>query len=248
MIEFREVEFAYEPSQGSGGGPATPGSFVLRVPQLTIGSGEQVACIGPSGCGKTTLVSLISGVLAPTRGEVKTLGLSMGKVSERRRRAHRLARIGMMFQEFELFEYLTAIENITVARRLAPVASAFPLSARSLLHEAGRLAEATGISHLLHRKPGRLSQGERQRVAICRALVTKPTLILCDEPTGNLDPATASAVLELLLSQATATGATLLMVTHNHDLLSKFGRILDVGRGLWDARNPVRKELPEVNA
>lgn len=214
VVQLRGVEFAY----AAGGG-----AFALRVPEFSLARGEAVACVGPSGCGKTTLLHLVAGVLAPGRGSVRVLGEELGSMAEGRRRELRLRRVGMVFQEFELLEYLTARENVLIASRFTD------LDRRELGARADALAEAAGVGHLLARKPRRLSQGERQRVALCRALVTRPELVLCDEPTGNLDPETTRRVLDLVLDRARADGAGVLCVTHNHDLLSRFDRVFDIG-------------------
>ena len=214
MVSLESVRFAYP-------GPA---GFSLSVPELSISRGERVACIGPSGSGKTTLVNLIAGILLPDDGRVEVDGREMSSLDESARRAMRIERIGMVFQEFELLEYLSAEDNV-----LLPFHVSGKLRLNGAVRERARsIGSATGISHVLARRPTRLSQGERQRVAICRALVTQPSLILCDEPTGNLDPVTADATLDLLFGQVAKHGATMLMVTHNHAILDRFDRVIDV--------------------
>lgn len=198
--------------------------FELRVGELAASRGEAVACIGPSGCGKTTLVNLISGILDPQEGTIELAGERLTGLSERARRARRIASIGMVFQEFELLEYLNALDNI-----LLPYHVADELVLDDEVRERAReLAGTMGIGELLERKPRRLSQGERQRVALCRALVTEPELLLCDEPTGNLDPRNADTIVDLLLRQARERAATVFMVTHDHGLLERFDRTVDV--------------------
>ena len=130
-----------------------------------------------------------------------------------------------LVQEFELLDYLSALDNILVPLRIRGANRAELRSGRA---RATELAAAVGIADLLGRLPAQLSQGERQRVAIARALVTDPALVLCDEPTGNLDPEAASHAVDLLLQQARARGAALLMVTHDHGLLDRFDRVIDV--------------------
>ena len=213
MVELRDVRFDY----GSSG-------FALHVPTLTLSRAEHAAFIGPSGCGKTTLINLIAGILLPHDGEVRVAGEVISSLNDAARRARRIRRIGMVFQELELLEYLTAMENILLAYH---VSSAVRLTSEAR-DRAGALADACGIAHLLSRRPRRLSQGERQRVAICRALVTSPELVMCDEPTGNLDPASTDAAMTLLLEQTELAGATLLVVTHNHALLDRFERVVDM--------------------
>ena len=200
------------------------GGFALRVPQLRLRAGEKVACIGPSGSGKTTLVNLLAGVAVPERGEVRLDDVAVSRLDDAARRALRRSRVGLLFQELELLDYLSALDNILLPFHLAGRRAVTPERRAS----ARALAESVGIAGLLARRPQQLSQGERQRVAMCRALVTEPGLLLCDEPTGNLDPTTASSVLDLLFAEVARRGATLLMVTHDHGLLPRFDRVVDM--------------------
>ena len=198
--------------------------FELAIPRLRIDPAEATAIIGPSGCGKTTLLRLIAGVLRPDRGRVRVLGEEVSGMNEAAARAFRIRRIGLIFQEFELIEYLSARDNILLPFR---VASALPLT-QWAKRRVDELAEATGITALLGDKPRGLSQGERQRVAICRALVTGPSLLLADEPTGSLDPENQGRIVSLLREAAEAAGAGLVMVTHDHGLLGRFPRVIDL--------------------
>lgn len=217
VIELVDVEHTYAAQNAS--------AFVLRMPEVRVQPGEIVACIGPSGCGKTTMLHLVAGVLTPTRGRVHVLGHEFSSMPDAARRRVRLERIGMVFQEFELLEYLTAAENITLAARVLPGCDAAALRAHAM-----KLAASAGISHTLTRKPRKLSQGERQRVALCRALATRPSLVLCDEPTGNLDPESTSRILALLIDHARESRTTVLTVTHNQsaEVLDRFDRVLDM--------------------
>lgn len=201
------------------------GDFVLRVPAFELSAGERVACIGPSGCGKTTLINLIAGAIVTSRGDVRLEGVSLASLSDAKRRALRLRRVGMVFAEFELLDSLTALENIMLPFRL----SGSMRLTRDVRERACELADSLGIGHVLGRGPRRLSQGERQRVSVCRALVTNPGLVLGDEPTGNLDPKNARAVIDLLIAASERTGAALFIVTHDHGLLDKFDRVFDLG-------------------
>ena len=213
LVTLSDVAFSYG-----------PGAFSLRVDTLQLARGERVACIGPSGAGKTTLVNLIAGILTPSTGTVTFDAAPLSALSDAQRRALRLARIGMVFQEFELLEYLTTRENV-----LLPFLLSRTLRADAdALRRADALIDRMGIAHAAARTPRGLSQGERQRVAIARAMVTRPDLLLCDEPTGNLDPATADSALDLLVEQAQQRNCTVLMVTHNHALLSRFDRIINI--------------------
>lgn len=198
--------------------------FVLEVPELDLGARERVALVGPSGCGKTTLLHLVAGILVPARGELRVLGEDLGALGDRARRAFRVSRLGLVFQEFELIDYLTVAENLALPFRLhKPLARAHDPAAR-----VAALAERLGLARLLDRRPARLSQGERQRVALGRALAASPGLLLGDEPTGNLDPDNARRAIDLLLEQAAADDAAVLVVTHDHSLLDRFDRVVSM--------------------
>ncbi len=198
--------------------------FELRIDALSIEEGERVAFIGPSGSGKTTLLNLIAGIIVPQQGTVLHGAKPISTLADADRRALRIANIGMVFQEFELLEYLPAIENVLLPLR---VGSRLRVS-RTTRDRALALSESLGVTHTLKRRPSRLSQGERQRIAICRALITEPSLLMGDEPTGNLDPATADTTLDLLFDHAKERNATLLIVTHNHAILDRFDRVVDI--------------------
>ena len=213
MIEVRNLSFDY----GEGG-------FSLRLPELTVDDGASVAFVGPSGSGKTTLLNLVSGLLLPREGRIRTDGTNISDLGERQRREFRLSKIGLVFQEFELLEYLNVLDNILLPYRLD---ASLPLTA-SDRQRAERIAEDVGIKDELGRYPDQLSQGERQRVAVCRAIVTEPALLLADEPTGNLDPANKDKVLDILFAYQNETGSTLVAVTHDHDVLHRFDRVVDL--------------------
>jgi len=194
--------------------------FGLRVPELSTGDGETLAIIGPSGCGKTTLLRLIAGILVPSSGEISIADQKLNELDERQRRAFRIGNIGMIFQDFELLDYLSARDNILLPYR---VTSALTLDDRAS-DRCTSLAESSGVAHLLDQRPTDLSQGERQRLALCRALVTEPKLILADEPTGNLDPENQRRAVEMLCDTAKKRNATLIMVTHDPSVLNAFDR------------------------
>ena len=215
MIEIRDLRFVYE-----------QGGFSLQVPELTIAKGAKAAAIGPSGSGKTTLLNLISGIAAPASGQVRTAGVRVDTLRAPARRAFRITNIGFVFQRFLLLDYLDVLQNILYPYRLHHDLR-LDEAARA---RAERLATELGIERMLRRRPEELSQGERQRVAIARALVTAPKLVLADEPTGNLDPSTKQHALDLLFEQCEALSMTLLMVTHDHGLLDRFGQVIDVSR------------------
>jgi ABC-type lipoprotein export system ATPase subunit len=213
MIEIRRLRFDYE-----------DGAFRLHVPELRIETGERVAIIGPSGAGKSTLLSLIAGILTPRAGAIRVGGMDLVGQPDRWRRDFRISRIGFVFQEFELLDYLTVLDNILLPYYLNGTLDLTP----RVRETAAALAASMNIGELLKRMPRTLSQGERQRVAICRALIASPELLIADEPTGNLDQDTADAILAILLKEAQRRGATLLMVTHNAALLERLDRVIDV--------------------
>ena len=203
------------------------GSQVLAVDDvsLDIAANEFFALLGPSGCGKTTLLHAATGILPVAAGRCLLAGRDLATMGDAERRAWRLRHVGMIFQEFALLEYLNAEENVLLPARLAR------LPRRPARRRARELAGRLGIDRLLRRRPGRLSQGERQRVAICRALVAEPRLLACDEPTGNLDPDRAAATIDLIHARAREVGAAVFVVTHDHGLLPRFGRVLDLAPG-----------------
>jgi ABC-type lipoprotein export system ATPase subunit len=211
-IRVRDLDFAFE-----------EGDFALHVPTLSVARGETVALIGPSGSGKTTLLHLMAGILAPRRGSVVTDGVELSALGDAERRAFRVARVGLVFQEFELLEYLSVLDNVLLPYRIHPRLRLMP----GVRSRALALSERMGIGDHLRRRPRHLSQGERQRAAVCRALLPEPPLLLADEPTGNLDPANKARVLDLLFEEVERRGTTLVAVTHDHELLDRFGRVID---------------------
>jgi ABC-type lipoprotein export system ATPase subunit len=182
-----------------------------------------VAVIGASGTGKTTFLNLVSGVTVPQSGTIVTNGVEVSSLSDVRRREFRISNVGFVFQEFELLDYLNVIDNILLPYRISPA-----LMLDGAAHDrALELANDVGIADKLDRNVNRLSHGERQRVAICRALVADTALILADEPTGNLDPEATEHVMDLLFAQVRKRSATLVTVTHDHGLIDRFDRVID---------------------
>jgi putative ABC transport system ATP-binding protein len=213
LIDINELQFAYRED-----------GFQLRVNTLHIAAGERVAFIGPSGSGKSTLVHLIAGILTPRSGVIQVKGQQVNAMSEPARRQFRIENIGLVFQEFELIEYLSVLDNLLLPYRLNRTL----VLNGAVRQRAVVLANELGVGDKLSRYPANLSQGERQRVAIGRALVTEPTLLLADEPTGNLDPRNKQRIVDLLLHQADRRDLTVVMVTHDHGLLDRFQTITDV--------------------
>lgn len=212
MIDLSALRFHYR-----------DGDFVLNIPELHLSAGEKVAVVGPSGSGKTTLLNLLAGIDVPQRGQIQVCNKPLHELDAAARRDFRISHIGFVFQSFELLDYLNVLDNI-----LHPYRISRALKLNNKVHErAQSLAQQMGLEHLLHRPCMALSQGERQRAAICRALLTKPQLILADEPTGNLDPENKQLILDLLFNAVDQYGSSLLAVTHDHDLLPAFDRIID---------------------
>ena len=200
---------------------------------MRIERGSTVAFIGPSGSGKTTLLNLIAGIALPLSGSIVTGETELTTLDDADRRAFRIQNVGLVFQEFELLEYLTVFDNILLPYRIN---AAMKLD-EAVRARARELAREVDIADKLDRYSTKLSQGEKQRVAVCRALLSEPTLLLADEPTGNLDPNNKGRVLDILFEYAERTGATLVTVTHDHDLIGRFGRVIDF-RDFYSAGAP----------
>lgn len=195
----------------------------MRVGRLEVHTGQRAAIVGPSGSGKTTLLHLMAGILVPQTGKLIVAGQNLVQLDDGARRRFRIRQVGMVFQEFELVPWLRVVDNC-----LLPYLIGRGLRLeRETRERAVELLRATGLENRLRSYPGQLSQGERQRLALCRALVTEPAVVLADEPTGNLDPANKQKVLDLMLEQVSARGATLVMVTHDGGLLERFDQVFD---------------------
>ncbi|MFZ0699739.1 MAG: ABC transporter ATP-binding protein [Thermoplasmata archaeon] len=197
----------------------------LRDISLTFEPGERVSVAGPSGCGKTTLMNMLGLLDTPTAGEVRWNGRPVGGRSERERSHLRLTGIGFIFQRFYLLPTMTTRENIELPMRAAGVGRA------ERVHRADELLEEVGLTARAGSFPHQLSGGEEQRVAIARALANHPGLLLADEPTGELDSAAAESVLALIESVGTASGATVVTVTHNPDVAARSRRHLTMRDG-----------------
>ena len=212
MIRIQSLNFHYP-----------TGEFQLSIPGFQVAGGEKVAVIGPSGSGKTTLLNLVAGIITPASGSIDVGDVSVNRLNDTGRRDFRISRIGFVFQDFELLDYLNVLDNILHPYRIT---RALKLD-KAVRDRAASLARDMGLGDKLRRNSEDLSHGEKQRVAICRALLPHPKLILADEATGNLDPDNKTLILDLLFEAVVDHDATLLAVTHDHELLNRFDRVVD---------------------
>ena len=196
---------------------------ILEGIDLQVNTGETLALVGASGSGKSTLLGLLAGLDLPSEGDIEILGQSLVQLDEEGRARLRAEQVGFIFQSFLLLPTLSALENVMLPAELRGETRCEP-RARELLAEVG-------LSERLHHLPPRLSGGEQQRVAIARAFMTRPSLLLADEPTGNLDSKTGETVIELLFQLNREYGTTLVVVTHDHDLAQRCQRQLVMAAG-----------------
>ena len=198
----------------------------VRGVDVEIKEGEMIAIMGPSGCGKTTLLNVLSGIDEPNSGEVLIDGNPMYSVSDDKRTQMRAENLGFIFQDFNLLPVLSAVENVELPLLL------LGKSASESRKSALEALDSVGLADRSEHRPTELSGGQQQRVAIARAIVHHPKVILCDEPTGNLDSATSSTVMTLLKEINKKLGTTFLLVTHDKDVASQCSRILQMDDGL----------------
>ncbi|MFJ5552633.1 ABC transporter ATP-binding protein [Streptomyces sp. NPDC093225] len=215
VIEFRGVGLTY---------PGPPPVEALADCDLAVRRGEFVAVVGPSGSGKSTFLNVAGLLDSPTRGRYLLDGIDTGALGDAARTALRGRRIGFVFQAFHLLPHLTALENVALAR----LYTGLPRAER--LVRARDTLDRVGLGHRTDAPPGRLSGGEQQRVAVARALAGRPSLLLCDEPTGNLDSANAASVLGLL-DGLHAAGMTVVVITHDPAVAARAGRTLTIRDG-----------------
>ena len=197
---------------------------ILRGITLDVAAGETAAVVGPSGAGKSSLMMVAGGLERATSGRVEVAGRDLGPLGDDDRARLRRDNIGIVFQGFHLIPTMTAHENVALPLEFAGRGDAFEL--------AGAALERVGLGHRIGHYPAQLSGGEQQRVAVARAFVTRPKLLLADEPTGNLDGTTGKQVMDLLFELARADGTTLILITHDMALAGRCDRILRIADGL----------------
>ena len=196
---------------------------ILRDVSLAIGKGEAVGIVGPSGSGKSTLLMIMAGLERPDRGEVEIDGVRLGALNEDALARFRGARVGIVFQSFHLIPTMTALENVAAPLELAGSPDALARARAEL--------DQVGLGDRMSHYPVQLSGGEQQRVALARALCPRPSLLIADEPTGNLDDATGRAIMDLIFDLPARRGATLALVTHDPALAARCDRIVRMRSG-----------------
>jgi len=238
LLSLRGVRKSYTSGEGR--------QVVLRDLSLEIEGGERVAVLGPSGCGKTTLLNILGGLDRADEGDVRACGVDLAGARRAELTAYRAAKVGFVFQFYNLLPTLTALENVEVGVTIAGV------EREQARRRGADLLDRIGLSHATHRFPGQLSGGEQQRVAIVRALAKRPQLLLADEPTGNLDEESAREVLALMSSLVAGSGATLIVVTHDPAVAESCDRIVRLARGAVDGESgthrPASDDPPQDGA
>ena len=207
---------------------------ILRGITLDVARGETLGLIGPSGSGKSSLLMLMGGLERATGGSVSLLGHDLTALGEDALARVRLQHMGVVFQSFHLIPTMTALENVATPLELAGDASAFDRAAEEL--------EAVGLGPRMHHYPAQMSGGEQQRVALARAAAPRPDVLLADEPTGNLDAATGTAIMDLLFDLNARHGATLVLVTHAPELAARCDRVVRLSDGRIDSAEQAAAE------
>jgi putative ABC transport system ATP-binding protein len=221
LVEIRNLRKTYD----TGETKVTP----LDGLNLDINEGEFLALMGPSGSGKSTLLNIIAGVDNATAGMVRVAGIEVGKLSDAKLARWRNRNVGYIFQQFNLLPVLTALENVELPLML------LPLSRRRRRAQAERALTAVDLADRMKHYPRQLSGGQQQRVAIARAIVTDPKIIVADEPTGNLDAASAREVLQILQQLSSRFRKTIILVTHDPDAAAAANRTLHLDKGVLHA-------------
>ena len=212
MLEIRELQKSFS-------GPDGARVEVVRIAAFSLAAGEERALRGESGCGKTTFLNLIAGILAADSGSIRIDGADMGSLPEPARDRLRAAKLGYIFQTFNLLQGYTVLENVVLGMSFSPGGAD--------LARAKELLGRVGLSQRLHHFPSQLSTGQQQRVAVARALANRPALVLADEPTGNLDRRNSRESLALIREVCREAGTALLLVSHDEEVLRQFGNVQD---------------------
>jgi lipoprotein-releasing system ATP-binding protein len=199
---------------------------VLKGVDLAIAQGERIAIMGVSGSGKSTLMHLLGGLDKPTSGEIMLDGVNINNINQTKLAQLRNKSLGFIYQSHHLLGEFTVLENAAMPLLIAG------LTVKDAKSRAKALLQRVGLGHRIEHKPGELSGGERQRAAIARALINQPNVVLADEPTGNLDSKTADAVYQLMLELNQELNISFLVVTHDHDLANRIGKVLHMEDGL----------------
>ena len=210
MLQLRNVKKSYaEPDGGR-----LP---ILDIPQFDVANGEQMVLVGRSGCGKTTLLHTIAGITRADSGQILVDGVDIAQLSEAGVDKMRAAKVGYVFQTFNLLPGFTALENVLLGMTFA--------RGRKDAARARQLLERVGLAHRATHKPAALSVGEQQRVAVARALANRPSLLLADEPTANIDPRNQQKIIDLIRDTSREEGVSLVLVTHSMEVAGQFSRV-----------------------
>lgn len=210
MLELRDLKKSYRQPDGS----RLP---ILDIPSFRVADAEQMVLVGRSGCGKTTLLHVIAGITRADSGEIRIDNLNLAGLSEHRVDLVRAAKIGYVFQTFNLLPGFTALENVTLGMTFA--------RGKKDMGRARHLLDRVGLSHRITHKPTALSVGEQQRVAVARALANKPSVLLTDEPTANIDPRNQQKIIDLIRQTCREERVSLVLVTHSLEVAGQFDRV-----------------------
>lgn len=233
IVECKKLEKSYQEQSSANSKNKAVVTSVLKGVDLSIQAGEQVAILGQSGSGKSTLLHILAMLDLPDQGEVKIAGADVANMTDNEKAEFRNDNMGFIYQFHHLLMEFDAVENV-----------AMPLLIQGEVEDVAKqkaknMLDAVGLSHRYHHRPAQMSGGERQRVAIARALVNEPKLVLADEPTGNLDKKNSEQVFQLFLKLNREFGTSLVVVTHDLDLASRFDRVIELDDGKVVERSSV---------